>query len=114
MALYIKNNVVYNTLKGIEHNGYITNNPTHEQMLNWGYELYTPDPQEEQEEIDIQDIKNQIKCYQDLLEDTDYIPLKSIEGYDCDTLYPGWRQQRCEWRDKINEYEEQLKELEEN
>ena len=36
------------------------------------------------------------------LADTDYIALKAIEGYDCDTLYPGWRDRRRALRDEIN------------
>ena len=39
------------------------------------------------------------------LSETDYIALKSIEGYDCDTLYPGWKAQRKALRDRINELE---------
>ena len=40
--------------------------------------------------------------------ETDYITLKYVEGYDCDTLYPGWKQHRKEIRDRINELEQSI------
>lgn len=105
MALYIKNDEIVNTLKGIEHDGFITYNPTSEQMEEWGYELYEPEasvPTKEDEIIQrIEDLKQ-------MLANTDYIAIKSIEGYDCDLLYPGWRKQRADLRDEINDLEEQL------
>ncbi len=39
------------------------------------------------------------------LDATDYIALKALEGYDCDTLYPGWREHRRALRDEINRLE---------
>lgn len=107
MAIYIKDGKLYNTAFGIEHEEFTTYNPTHEMMVEWGYELYVPN-----EEIPKEDerfkILRRIDELKSQLAETDYIALKAIEGYDCDIIYPGWKLQRREIRDVINELEEQL------
>jgi len=61
-------------------------------------------PLEYELECEIQDLQTE-------LQKTDYINFKSNEGYDCDTLYPGWKEQRRAKRDRINELELLIKEL---
>lgn len=105
MGFYTKDGEIYNTHLGIEHDGFVTYNPSHEDMLSWGYEIYTPvivPPS--QSEI----ISQEIESLKEELYKTDYIALKSIEGYDCDTLYPHWKEDRKKLRDRINELEESL------
>lgn len=105
MNLYTKDGVIYNISKGIVNGEYIVYNPTQEQMEEWGYEVYqpkTPSPTKEDEII------QRIENLKQILANTDYIAIKSIEGYDCDSLYPGWRKQRADLRDEINNLEEQL------
>ena len=80
-------------------------------MAALGYEVYVPQPYvESQQSI----LEKEINAIQTELLNTDYIALKSIEGYDCDTLYPGWKVKRANLRNRINEIEEQIKNLEEN
>lgn len=102
MKLYIKDGVIYNPSKGIENGNNIVYNPTQEQMESWGYELYVP-----QEYVPTtRDLAEQeIGILREELYKTDYIPLKAIEGYDCDTLYPNWKATRKGFRDRINELE---------
>ena len=45
------------------------------------------------------------------LADTDYIALKSVEGYDVDTLYPDWKASRAALRDQINDLEAELESI---
>lgn len=113
MGLYIKDGIIYDTHKGISHNGYRIFNANDVDMIEWGYEKYTPPTNDVDDnvndeayniELEIEDLKKQ-------LQKTDYIPLKAIEGYDCDTIYPGWKEERKEIRDRINELEAQLAEL---
>jgi hypothetical protein len=103
MNLYTKDNIIYNPSKGIEHDGFIIFNANEADILEWGYEKYVPTlpptnvTLSKDERIDI--LKQQ-------LQKTDYIPLKAIEGYDCDTIYPGWKEERKTIRDEINRIEE--------
>lgn len=107
MGLYIKENKIVSTQQGIDHDGFITYNATDEMMREWGYVPYTPKViSPTSEEIDERiKIRKRIEELKNQLADTDYIALKAIEGYDCDALYPGWKQQRRELRDMINELE---------
>lgn len=105
MGKYLKNGHVYDSRNGIEHNGFIIFNASDTDILKWGYEkyepkTYTPSKREMVEE-EISELKKE-------LFDTDFIALKSFEGYDCDTLYPGWKQHRKEIRDRINELEQSI------
>lgn len=109
MKLYIKDGVIYNPSKGILNGDYITYNPSEEQMRSWGYELYVPKAYEPTER-DL--IEQEIGLLKEQLFNTDYIPLKAVEGYDCDSLYPGWKASRKTLRDRINELEKQLEDNE--
>ena len=42
------------------------------------------------------------------LADTDYIPLKGYEGYDVDSLYPNWKEDRAALRNLVNSLEAEL------
>lgn len=115
MAIYVKDGKYYNTLNGIENGDFVTYNPTHEMMTEWGYEIYVPQKSEyEIASEEIESLNRQVKYLKGLLQETDYIALKSIEGYDCDTLYPGWKENRSEIREEINELEERLAVLNES
>lgn len=112
MAIYSKNGKYYNTLNGIENGEFVTYNPTHQMMLDWGYELYIPQKTERATAIEQRhNLIQQINNIKQQLVETDYIALKAIEGYDCDNLYPNWRQERSELRNTINELEEQVLQL---
>lgn len=105
MKLYIKDGVIYNPSKGILNGDYIVYNPSEDQMRSWGYELYVPKAHEPTER---ELIEQEIGVYKERLFNTDYIALKAVEGYDCDSLYPGWKQHRKEIRDRINELEQSI------
>ena len=77
-------------------------------MAALGYEVYVPQPYVESQESVIQ---KQIDTLKLELSDTDYIAIKSIEGYECDLLYPGWRVKRANIRKQINNLEEELNNL---
>lgn len=115
MALYIKDNKIYNSFDGIPHDGYITNNATEEEILSWGYEPYVPTTTAQDEaserEAMILDMIYGDDGLIDRLSKTDYIALKSIEGYECDELYPGWKEARKALRDRIDQLEQELEEL---
>lgn len=112
MAIYSKNGKYYNTLNGIENGEFVTYNPTHQMMLDWGYELYIPQKTERAAATEQRhNLIRQINNIKQQLAETDYIALKAIEGYDCDKLYPNWRQERSELRNTINELEEQVLQL---
>ena len=81
-------------------------NPTPEQYANAGYFPYEHDSATHEE---INPIKKEIDDIQKELAKTDYINFKYTEGYDCDTLYPGWKEKRKALRDRINELEDLLK-----
>jgi hypothetical protein len=53
-------------------------------------------------------LKRQLITYQDLLRETDYIPLKIIEGVATAEDYAEDLAQRQQWREKIRELEQQL------
>ena len=57
--------------------------------------------------------KFEIKKREEELAKTDFIGHKAIEGYDCDTLYPGWKERRKQLRDEINAIEDGTYEEEE-
>ena len=89
MAIYSKNGKYYNTLNGIENGEFVTYNPTHQMMLDWGYELYIPQKTERAGAIEQRhNLIQQINNIKQQLTETDYIALKAIEGYDCNKLYP--------------------------
>ena len=82
-------------------------NPTEEQYASQGYYPYV-EPEPSEEEIRRKLIIEEIDNLKAQLSDTDYIALKAFEGYDCDTLYPGWKAERARLRGRINELEEEL------
>ena len=55
------------------------------------------------------EIEAQIKDYKELLSASDYKALKYMEGYLTEDEYAETKAQRQEWRNKINELEEMLK-----
>lgn len=72
-------------------------NGSDEDYLRAGYKPYeAPETSaEERRAAEVEELKHQ-------LQETDYIALKYIEGYDCDAEYPGWREQRMALRKRIN------------
>lgn len=76
-------------------------NPNHEQYIEAGYHAIVP----EITSVEPNSIAVEIETLKQQLQETDYIAIKSIEGYDCDKLYPDWKEQRKAIRDKINELE---------
>ena len=95
----------------LNHNGKKIINPTAEMYAEAGYLPYTP--QLSEEEIAFQESEAEINRCREMLYKTDFIPLKSYEGYDCDTLYPNWKEKRAAWRARINEMEARISELKE-
>lgn len=79
-------------------------NPTTEQYAMAGYLPYTP-PEPTQEEVSEQQRQVEIEHLKEQLAATDYIALKAVEGYDCDALYPNWKAERAELRQRINQLE---------
>lgn len=86
-------------------------NPTKEQYERAGYVPYT-EPELTQTEIEINNLRLDIEALKESLAATDYIALKAVEGYDCDTIYPNWRADRQTLRKEINELEKQINEKE--
>lgn len=79
-------------------------NPSEAQLLAAGYrrrEVQEYDSTEGQAQARIDALKAELQA-------TDYIALKAIEGYDCDTLYPNWKAHRRALRDQINELESEV------
>lgn len=112
MKLYIKDGKIVDPRMGVDTGeGTTLYNGTEAQMAALGYEVYVPQPYVESREAALQ---RQIDTLKLELSDTDYIAIKSVEGYDCDLLYPGWKVKRANLRNRINEIEEQIKNLEEN
>lgn len=75
-------------------------NPSEAQLLAAGYRR-----REVQASAPIDDTQARIDALKAELAATDYIALKAIEGYDCDSLYPDWKARRRALRDEINELE---------
>ena len=92
------------TGKRITVDGCVILNPTKEQLQEAGWTLVQP-YQPSEEELQQQAIQQEIEDLKYQLSQTDYIALKAIEGYDCDTLYPNWKEDRKALRDRINELE---------
>lgn len=93
------------TGKRITVNGCVVLNPTKEQLQEAGWTEVVPH-QPTEEELQQQAIQQEIEDLKYQLSLTDYIALKAIEGYDCDTLYPNWKENRKALRDRINELED--------
>ena len=87
----------------LKHNGHLYINPPATIYEEAGY---SPIPEPTEEELAIAEREREIQKLKDQLALTDYIALKAIEGYDCDELYPNWREERKALRDKINELED--------
>lgn len=90
--------------KKIVVDGRVILNPTKEQLQEAGWTKVQP-YQPTEEELQQQAIQQEIEDLKYQLSQTDYIALKAIEGYDCDTLYPNWKENRKALRDRINELE---------
>ena len=60
------------------------------------------------EKRDEQVIQGEINACKILLEDTDYMAIKHSEGEISDEDYAPVREQRAEWRARINELEKEL------
>lgn len=75
-------------------------NPSEAQLLAAGYRR-----REAQASAPIDDTQARIDALKPELQATDYIALKAIEGYDCDSFYPDWKARRRALRDEINELE---------
>lgn len=91
--------------KKIVVDGCVILNPTREQLQEAGWREIQP-YQPSEEELQQQAIQQEIEDLKYQLSLTDYIALKAIEGYDCDTLYPNWKENRKALRDRINELED--------
>lgn len=102
--MYIKDGQTI-TGKKITIDGRVIINPTEELLLQNGWQKVLP-YQPTEEELQQQAIQQEIEDLKYQLSLTDYIALKAIEGYDCDTLYPNWRENRKALRDRINELED--------
>lgn len=90
--------------KKIVVDGRVILNPTKEQLVDAGWiEIQPYQPTEE--ELQQQAIQQEIEDLKYQLSLTDYIALKAVEGYDCDALYPNWKEDRKALRDRINELE---------
>lgn len=108
MATYKKGNEIYDGKSiVIGDRRYIS--PSEAILLQAGYTKVEPqEPTEEevaalQREQRIEDLKAQLVA-------TDYIALKAVEGYDCDALYPNWKENRAALRNEINRLEEEEQE----
>lgn len=93
------------TGKKITIDGRVIINPTPQQLADAGWREVQP-YQPTEEELQQQAIQQEIEDLKYQLSLTDYIALKAIEGYDCDTLYPNWKENRKALRDRINELED--------
>ena len=112
MKLYIKDGKIVDPRMGVDTGeGTTLYNGTESQMAALGYEVYVPQPYIESQESVIQ---KQIDALKLELSETDYIAIKSIEGYECDLLYPGWKVKRANIRKQINDLEKDLNNLMEN
>lgn len=88
----------------LELNGKKIINPTAEMYAEAGYYPYeAPAPSEA--ELAEQARLAEIEQCKEQLAATDYIALKSYEGYDCEVDHPHWREQRAALRARINELE---------
>ena len=90
--------------KKITVDGRVILNPSEQQMIEAGWTKVLP-YQPTEEELQQQAIQQEIEDLKYQLQQTDYIALKAIEGYDCDALYPNWKEDRKALRDRINELE---------
>lgn len=80
-------------------------NPSEAQLLAAGYrkrEVTPIVPDEARERL------ARIDVLKAELAATDYIALKAIEGYDCDSIYPDWKARRRALRDQINALESEV------
>lgn len=91
--------------KKIVVDGRVILNPTKEQLQEAGWVEIQP-YQPTEEELQQQAMQQEIEDLKYQLSQTDYIALKAVEGYDCDALYPNWKEDRKALRDRINELED--------
>lgn len=100
--LYKKDNQIYDTRKGIEHDGFITYNASEEQMVSWGYQPYEPEPfvptVDMLKQVRIDDLKFR-------LSESDYKALKWAEGWFTEEQYAPIKAERQAIRDEINNIE---------
>ncbi len=93
--------------KKIVVDGRVIINPTPQQLADAGWTEVVPH-QPTEEELQQQAIQQEIENLKYQLSLTDYIAIKYIEGYDCNELYPEWKETRRAIRDRINELESSL------
>ena len=79
-------------------------NPSEAQLLAAGYHKR----EVSQASAPIDDTQARIDALKAELQATDYIALKAIEGYDCDSIYPDWKARRRALRDEINALESEV------
>ena len=103
MAQYIKNGEIYDG-KSIVIGDRRYLSPSEATLLAAGYTKVEPQEPTD-EEVAAMQRAQRIEELKAQLAATDYIALKSVEGYDCDTLYPNWKAQRAALRNEINELE---------
>ena len=109
--LYTKDGKIYDIRMGVDTGeGTTLYNGTESEMRALGYEPYIPPVYEPSPESILED---EMRTLQEQLSATDYILFKSLEGYDCDTEYPDWRENRRMLREQYNEKEAELKILQE-
>lgn len=103
MAQYIKNGQYYDG-KSIVFGDKRYLSPSEEILLSAGYIKVEPVAPTD-EEVAAMQRAQRIEELKAQLQATDYIALKAVEGYDCNTLYPNWKEQRAALRNEINELE---------
>lgn len=112
---YIKNKTIYNEgdilTYRIDESTVFAGIPTAEQLEEWGFEEYTPEPIPEptEEEQERQQMLDRLQQIEQELQSMDYLTSKYIDGEDM-TQYGDWQDHRHELRLEYREIENALNE----